>query len=280
MDSRFVAHRRDDFLSRIRVYVAGATGNVGRHIVKALISAVDMEVVGGWARRDTWDLGEMVGLPELGIKTSNDLRGSLRAAAADVVVDFTSPSVVMDNLRVYADLRLDAVIGTTGFSEEQLAQAREWAKEGQLRWAIGANFCLSMNLALGFMKKVRPQYPYVTIIEKYSAQKADAPSGTSLWLARELATGEAGEVLSKELLPGAFGGDLGGVQIHSVRLPTPAFHGEHEIIMARQDEALTIKVTEYSSGIFNDAVLTTVRKIGLLPAGSVITSLAELPGDL
>lgn len=267
-------------MSKIRVYVAGATGNVGRHIVRGLIPSGDMEVIGGWARREGRDLGEMVGLPVLGIKISSDLRGSLRAAAADVVVDFTSPSVVMDNLRVYADLRLNVVIGTTGFSEEQLAQAREWAKEGQLRWAIIANFCLSMNLALGFMKQIRPHYPYVTIIEKHYAQKADAPSGTSLWLARELATGEGGEVSSKELLPGVLGGDVGGVQIHSVRLPTPAFHGEHEVIMARQDEALTIKVTDYSSGIFNDTVLATVRKIGLLPAGSVITSLAELPGGL
>ena len=137
-----------------------------------------------------------------------------------------------------------------------------------------------MNLALDFMKRIRPRYPYVTIVEKHYAQKADAPSGTSLWLAKELATGAGGEVLSKELLPGALGGDVGGVRIHSVRLPTPGFHGEHEIIMARQDESLSIRVTDYSSGIFNDTVLETVRKLSQLPAGSVITSLAELPGGL
>jgi 4-hydroxy-tetrahydrodipicolinate reductase len=267
-------------MAKTRVYVSGATGNVGRHLVRALISSADLELVGGWARRDVRDLGEMVGLPRLGIGASSDLRRSLEAAAADVVIDFTAPAVVMDNLRTYAELGLDGVIGTTGFTDDTLGQARAWAAEKRLRWAIIANFCLSMNLALDFAKSVRSYYPYVTIVEKHYAQKADAPSGTSLWLARSLATGEGGAVLSKELLPGVLGGDFQGVRIHSVRVPTPAFHGEHEIIMARQDEALTIKVTDYSSAIFNDTVLTTVRKLGQLPAGSVITSLGELPGGL
>jgi len=267
-------------MRRTRIYISGATGNVGRHLVRALISASDMDVVGGWARTSVCDLGEMVGLPSLGIGTASDLRQSLQQAIADVVIDFTAPAVVMDNLRIYAELGLDAVIGTTGFTEDTLAQARTWAAEKGLRWAIIANFCLSMNLALDFAKSVRSRYPYVTIVEKHHAQKADAPSGTSLWLARSLATGEGGAVLSKELLPGVLGGDFEGVKIHSVRVPTPAFHGEHEIIMARQDEALTIKVTDYSSAIFNDTVLMTVRKLGQLPAGAVVTSLGELPGGL
>jgi len=226
------------------------------------------------------DLGEMVGLPGLGIGADIDLRKSLEQAAPAVVIDFTAPAAVMGNLRTYAALGLDSVIGTTGFTDDALGQARAWAAEMGLRWAIIANFCLSMNLALDFAKSVRSHYPYVTIVEKHYAQKADAPSGTSLWLARSLATGEGGAVLSKELLPGVLGGDFQGVRIHSVRVPTPASHGEHEIIMARQDEALTIKVTDYSSAIFNDTVLMTVRKLRRLPAGTVITSLGELPGGL
>lgn len=267
-------------MARTAVYVSGASGNVGKHLVRALIGAGDLQLVGGWAIEDGWDLGEMVGLNPLGIKTSNDLNASLKQSAADVVIDFTSPAVVMDNLRIYAEHGLDAVVGTTGFTEEWLSQARKWAKDKHLHWALIANFCMSMNLALDFMKSVRAYYPNVTIIEKHYAQKADAPSGTSMWLAKALATGGSSGILSKEVLPGVLGGEVQDVKIHSVRLPTPAAHGVHEIIMAKQDEVLTISVTDYSSAIYVDPVFLAVRKLKMLPAGTVITSLGDFPGGL
>jgi dihydrodipicolinate reductase len=63
-------------------------------------------------------------------------------------------------------------------------------------------------------------------------------------------------------------------------MPTPAAHGEHEIILARKDEVLTIKITDYSSAIYSETVFIALRKVKRLPAGSVISSLAELPGGM
>lgn len=266
-------------MSRIRVYVSGATGHVGSQIVKAVVSSDDLELVGGWCRKSGRDLGELVGLPPLGIKTSDDLETSLRGSAPDVVVDFTSPSVIMENLRIYALLGLDAVIGTTGFDDERLSQARKWAREGRLRWTIIANFCLSMNFALDFMKRVRSHYPYVTIVERHYAQKADAPSGTALWLAKALSTGASGDVTSKEALPGVLGGDFKGVRVLSERLPIPVPVGEHEIRLARQDEVMTIKIAEYSSLVHVDGVLRAIRTIKRLTKGTMITEFRELPGN-
>lgn len=267
-------------MSKTKVYIAGATGNVGQQIIKGIVTSVDLKLVGGCARTAGRDLGEVAGLPAIGVRTSNMIEPSLREAAPDVVVDFTSPAVVMKNLETYARLGLDAVVGTTGFDEERLAQARQWARERGLRWGLIANFCLSMNLALDFMRKVRRYYPYVTIIERHHAQKADAPSGTSLWLARALATGTGGDLASRELLPGVLGGDFGGVRILSERLPVPTVAGEHEVVLARRDEVMRIKVAEYSAAVHTDAVLLAIRAIKKLAPGSLVTSLHELPGEL
>jgi len=266
-------------VSRIRVYVSGATGNVGSQIVKAVVSSDDLELVGGWARKSGRDLGELVGLPPLGIQTSDDLETSLRDSAPDVVVDFTSASVIMENLKIYALLGLDAVIGTTGFDDEGLNQARRLAKERRLRWAVISNFSLSMNLVLDFIRRARFHYPYVTIVDKHYAQKADAPSGTAFLLARAASARTLGEVQSKELLSGALGGDIQGVRLFSERLPIPATCSEHEITLAKQDEVITIKVCEYSSAVYVDGVILAIRKIKKLSKGTLITELGELPED-
>jgi 4-hydroxy-tetrahydrodipicolinate reductase len=266
-------------MGKTKVYVAGATGNVGREIVQALIASDDLALVGGWSRSTGQDIGEVLGLGTLGVRTSSDLRQSLTNSAPDVVVDFTSPLVIMANLRIYADLGLDIVVGTTGFDEERLGQAQRWAQENGLRWAIIANFGLSMNLAIDFLQKVRSRSPYVTIIERHYAGKADAPSGTSLWLAKALSTGQSGDMASQESLPGVLGGDFEGVRILSERLPIPGPVGEHEIKLSTQDEIMTIKIAEYSSAVHVDGVLRAVRSLKQLRTGTTVTEFRELVGS-
>jgi len=265
-------------MGKSRVFVAGATGNVGSRIVRAVLTADDLSLAGGWSRSTGRDIGELLGLGTVGVAISDDLRQSLTDSVPDVVVDFTSPAVVMDNLRIYADLGVDAVVGTTGFTDERMAQARQWAQEKGLRWAIIANFSLSTNLAIDFLQKVRSHYPYVTIIERHYAAKADAPSGTSLWLAKALSTGQAGAVASKESLHGVLGGQFEGVRILSERLPIPGSVGEHEIKLSRQDEVLSVKIAEYSSAVHVDGVLLAIRKLADFPGGTTITDFRELLG--
>jgi 4-hydroxy-tetrahydrodipicolinate reductase len=261
----------------LRVYIAGATGNVGRELVKAILTAPDLALVGGWSRTDGVDLGTAAGQAPCGVLSSTDLGLSLRKSSPDMVVDFTSPAVVMENLEEYAALRLDAVVGTTGFVESRLAQARLLASQQGLRWGLIANFNLSMNLSLDFLRTIRQHYPYVTVVERHFAGKADAPSGTSLWLAHALADGTAGEVRSKENLPGVMGGQIGGVRILSERLPIPSTYSEHEIIMARRDESISLKVLELSSVVHVDGVLLAIHRLKGLPSGTLITELRDLP---
>jgi 4-hydroxy-tetrahydrodipicolinate reductase len=223
------------------------------------------------------DLGEAAGQAPCGVLSSVDLGQSLRQSVPDIVVDFTSPAVVMDNLALYAALKLDAVVGTTGFVESRLAQARSLASQHGLRWGLIANFNLSMNLSLDFLRSIRRYYPYVTIVERHFAGKADAPSGTSLWLARALADGPAGEVGSTENLPGVMGGQACGVRILSERMPIPSTYSEHEIIMARRDESISLKVLELSSVVHVDGVLLTIHRLKALPSGTLITELRDLP---
>ncbi len=261
----------------LRVYVAGATGNVGREVIRAVLDAPDLELAGGWCRTAGIDLNQLGGQRPSGLVTSTDLASSLAQSAPDIVVDFTAPSVVMDNLEACAELRLDVVVGTTGFDDARLAQARAWAQEHGLRWGLIANFNLSMNLSLDFMRRIRHHYPYVTIVERNHKDKADAPSGTALWLARALSTETGGEVRSQELLAGVLGGEANGVRILSQRLPIPPTYSEHEIILARRDESISVKVLELSSVVHVDGVLLALRSLKRLPAGTLVTELRDLP---
>lgn len=263
-------------MSRMRIFVAGATGNVGRCITRAIMQGSSYELVGGFCSETGQDIATAAGLKCGGLYCIADMQYALDEARPEMVIDFTSAGIIMDNLSIYAKNKINAVIGTTGLNEEMLAEARELAKDAGTRWAIISNFGMGMNFVMDFLKKIRPHYPYVSIIDRHQADMANAPSGTAITLAETASGGEKGRIRSSEVIPGVMGGKVGEVQILSQRMPYPGPYSEHEITLGRPDELIRITVQDFSSEVYLPGVFLAVDRIGTFPPGTVITNLSEL----
>ena len=178
-------------------------------------------------------------------------------------------------MKEYLNFGLNAVIGTTGLTDEQFAPYIRGVEERGLRWAAITNYGLGISFVQDFIKLIREYYPYVSIIDRHHEKMANAPSGTAADLAHA-AKGENGQVDSKESYPGVLAGKVHGVQVISQRLPWPGPFSEHEVLLGRHDEVIKITVTDYTSDIYTDGVYLTAQTLPLLPPGSFVRSLSEI----
>ena len=181
------------------------------------------------------------------------------------------------NLKLYAEKGLNAVIGTTGLTDEDLAPFIKEVKEKGLRWSVISNYGLGISLVRDFIKKVRGYYPYVSIIDRHFPGMANAPSGTAASLAKaSSSSGEQGPVESKEVYPGVLGATISGVPVLSQRLPWPGPYSEHEVLLGRNDEIIRISVQDHTSDIYMDGVFLTVEKLPKMAPGTFIRELSEI----
>ncbi|MCU0281459.1 MAG: 4-hydroxy-tetrahydrodipicolinate reductase [Acidimicrobiia bacterium] len=240
----------------IRVGVSGAAGRMGRLVAEAVAAAPDLDLAEGY---DPGAAGQAVS----GIRIGADPEAM---GAAEVVVEFTNPAVVLDNLARWRALGLHAVVGTSGFDAARLDALREIWGSGPARCLVVPNFSIGAVLMMRFAAAAAPYFAAAEIIELHHDRKADAPSGTALATAAGMAAGGARHeraVESAESLPGARGGSAGGVRIHSVRLPGLLAH--QEVILGSPGETLTIRHDTSDRASFLPGVLLAVRKVASLP---------------
>ncbi len=259
----------------MKIFISGASGNVGTALIRATQILDGFELVGGWCKEAGQDLGALAGIKPLGIIATDDLRSGLEIAEPDIIIDFSATTVLPDNLEIYAEMNLNAIVGTTGLTDDQLEPFRKIVKDKGLRWAVVPNYGLGFSFIQDFIKMVREYYPYVSIIDRHWPQMANAPSGTAVSLART-ALGANGPVSSKEIYPGVLGGKIADVQVISQRLPWPGPYSEHEVILGRQDEIIRITLEDHTSNIYMDGVFLTAKKLPNMPAGSFIRELSEI----
>jgi len=263
----------------IRVFLTGASGNVGRVIVRTIRDRRGFELVGGWCAEAGKDLGALAGIEPIGIRAAGSLEEGLSSSRPDVVVDFSATRLLEANLRAYLAFGLNAVIGTTGLTDEQLEPFRKEVAAKKLRWAVIPNYGLGIALVSRFVGEIKKYYPYASVIDRHHENMANAPSGTAAALAKALSPDEAGAVASREIYPGVLGAKIEGVPILSQRLPWPGPYSEHEITLGRKDEIIRISVQDYTSDIYMDGLFLTAGKIASLPEGSFIRELAEIVGE-
>src|ERR1700761_5851956 len=244
----------------MRVGVLGAKGKVGATMVQAVDAAEDL----------TFTAGVAAGA-ELSLFTDSK---------TEVVIDFTHPDVVMDNLKFLIDNGIHAVVGTTGFTDERLQQVRAWlAAKPDVSVVIAPNFAIGAVLSMHFAKQAAPFYESVEVIELHHPHKADAPSGTAARTAALMA--EARKELPPNPdatttgLPGARGADVNGVPVHSVRLAGLVAH--QEVLFGTAGETLTIRHDSLDRTSFVPGVLLAVRRVAERPGLTVgIESLLNL----
>jgi 4-hydroxy-tetrahydrodipicolinate reductase len=248
----------------IRVGVIGAYGRMGREVCRAvaedpecvLVAAVDVNGCGE-------SVGALIGHSDLKILVSDEL-DALTDAEVDVAVDFTHPDSVMDDVRWCVRHAVHLVVGTTGLSSADLDEIRALIEEegSESNVFVAPNFALGAVLMMRFAAAASKWLPAVEIIELHHEGKADAPSGTALKTAEEIAKArDEGPPASpsKEVVPGVRGGEVAGIQIHSVRLPGLVAH--QEVILGGPGQSLTVRHDSYDRASFMPGVLLAIKNI-------------------
>ena len=261
----------------IPVIINGAAGKMGREVIKAVAQAPDLKLV---AAIDTspehqdQDAGELVGLSEpLEVPITNQLESMLGYVAGDrqsppgVMVDFTHPDAVYDNIRSAIAYGIRPVVGTTGLSPEQINDLADFAEKASTGCLIIPNFSIGVVLLQQAALTASQYFDHVEIIELHHNQKADAPSGTAIQTAQLL--GEIGKpfnaaiVEETEKLPGARGSLAAeGIRIHSVRLPGLIAH--QEVIFGAPGQIYTLRHDTSDRSCYMPGVLLAIRKISQL----------------
>ncbi|MEU4528224.1 4-hydroxy-tetrahydrodipicolinate reductase [Micromonospora ureilytica] len=229
---------------QLRVGVFGARGRMGIEVCKAVDTADDLALT---AAIDQGDNRSAV-------------------SGAEVVVDFTTPDVVMDNLQWCIEQGISAVVGTTGFTEQRLEQVRGWLTDRPgVGVVIAPNFGIGAVLMMQFAARAARHFESVEIIEQHHPRKLDAPSGTATHTARQIAQARAEAGLgpvpdaTKDEVPGARGADIDGVRVHAVRATGLVAH--QEVLFGGTGETLTIRHDSYDRVSFMPGVLLAVRAV-------------------
>ena len=229
----------------IKVGVLGAKGRMGAEVCRAIEADDDLELV---ARVD-----------------EDDSLKELTTAGAEVAVDFTIPAVVKDNIRFCLDNGIHVVVGTTGMTDEDLADVSGWAKSSEANAFVAPNFALGAVLMMRFAAEAAPFFRSAEISERHHERKLDAPSGTALRTASLMNDAREEpwpESPDKETLEGSRGGDADGIRIHSLRVRGSVAH--QEVVLGTDGETLTIRHDSLDRASFMPGVVLAVKKVASL----------------
>jgi 4-hydroxy-tetrahydrodipicolinate reductase len=254
----------------IRVGVFGAGGRMGSTVCAAVSGADDLELV---AAVDPYHSGidlRQVGVSGTGLQVVGR-REDLLEAETQVAVDFTEVEAARDNLHWCAANGIHAVVGTTGFSPDDLAEFDAAFAGAGVNAVIAPNFAIGAVLMMRFAELAAPWFESAEIIELHHDAKVDAPSGTAMMTAQRMADapGRFGDDPTKTfVLEGARGGaGPAGIRVHSVRLRGLVAH--QEVLLGTTGQSLTLRHDSYDRTSFMPGVLLAVRQVQQRPGLTV-----------
>ncbi|MDJ0386031.1 4-hydroxy-tetrahydrodipicolinate reductase [Streptomyces sp. G-G2] len=237
-------------MSKLRVAVLGAKGRIGAEAVRAVEAAEDMELVAALSRGDKLE--------------------TLADAGAEVVVELTTPASVMGNLDFCVRHGMHAVVGTTGWTEDRLAQLTAWLSGSpETGVLIAPNFSIGAVLTMKFAAQAARYFDSVEVIELHHPNKVDAPSGTATRTAQLIAAARAEAGLGAQpdatatALDGARGADVDGIPVHAVRLRGLLAH--QEVLLGGEGETLTIRHDSLHHSSFMPGILLGARRVTQTP---------------
>ncbi|WP_100372725.1 4-hydroxy-tetrahydrodipicolinate reductase [Bacillus sp. FJAT-45037] len=251
-------------MKQVHIVVAGPRGNMGREAVKminetgnfTLVAVVD-------SKGDGKTVADLEGLPAVDAPVYTDMDRCFSEKEVDVLIDLTSPAFGRKHMEIAFNHGVRPVVGTTGFTDEDIDTLRKQAEEKGLGAIIAPNFAIGAILMMKFSQMAAKFLPDVEIIERHHDRKLDAPSGTAIKTAqlisevREQKT--QGHPDEKEELKGARGADFEGMKIHSVRLPGLVAH--QEVIFGGEGQTLTIRHDSMNRASFMPGVKLCVETV-------------------
>lgn len=255
----------------IPVVVNGAAGKMGREVIKAVSAAEGMHLVGAIDRNPNilgQDAGEIAGCGPVEVPILADAEATLASATQEevqgVVVDFTHPDSVYENVRSAIAYGVRPVVGTSGLSAEQIDELAAFADKASTGCLVVPNFSIGVLLLQEAVVKASKYFEHVEIIELHHNQKADAPSGTAVKTAQMLAdTGKIfnpAQVEETEKMAGARGcTGAENVNIHSVRLP--GFLAHQEVIFGSPGQIYTLRHDSTDRASFMPGVILAIKEV-------------------
>lgn len=244
----------------IKVGVIGAKGKMGSQVVRAVIEDSELELN---CAIDKFGIGENLYQT---ITIEGDLKTAIALNKPDIVVDFTQPSTIFDNIKIYLETKTKAVIGTTGLSNEQLLEIEQKSKENSTGIIIAPNFSIGAILMMKFAAMASKYFSNAEIIEFHHNQKKDAPSGTSIKTAQLMIENnnnfKLGNCAEIETIKGARGAnyvqnELGNIQIHAVRMP--GFVASQEVIFGSDGQTLKIHHDTINRECYMSGVILAIK---------------------
>ena len=229
----------------IRVAIAGARGKMGTEAVHTVMKREGMELVAVLDYKQVGaTLAHLENFPDhYDIPIYTDFQQLVVDTKPDVLVDLTNPHSVYAHTKQALNLNVRPVIGTTGFTDEQLAELTTLATAKKVGAIIAPNFAIGAILMMKFAREAAKYLPDVEIIEMHHDNKLDAPSGTGIKTAQMIqevrqpkTQGHPNETETHE---GARGADIDGMKIHSVRLPGLVAH--QQVLFGGDGQLLTIR---------------------------------------
>ncbi|GGA61436.1 4-hydroxy-tetrahydrodipicolinate reductase [Ornithinibacillus halotolerans] len=243
----------------INIVIAGPRGRMGSEAVNMVLDEPAFNLVGCIDRKEH----QIPALAERGIPVYQSAEECFYAVQADVLIDLTVQEASYQHLLMALRKKIRCVVGTTGFTDEQLEKIKSLAEDTNTGCIIAPNFAIGAILMMYFSKVAAKYFPDIEIIEKHHDQKIDAPSGTAVKTAEMIRSvresKQQGHPNEVEVLEGARGADSDGIHIHSVRLPGLVAH--QEVIFGGEGQLLSIKHDSMNRKSFMDGIKFSVNQV-------------------
>lgn len=252
----------------LKVIVNGAAGRMGQAVCQAVLRENNLDLVGGVdPRLADGDLNELLCQSDKKLTSHTVLAEAISMDDCDVVVDFTVPKSVKLNIETTLRMGKHLVVGTTGISKEEIFGFSDIVEKSKGNLFVAPNFAIGAVLMMHLSKIVAKYMPDIEIIELHHNQKEDAPSGTSIMTAHQIAENMGkrakSDVQEKEIVSGVRGGKVNNVNIHSIRLPGLIAH--QEVIFGASGQTLRIKHDSIDRSSFMPGVIMAINAIPDLP---------------
>ena len=251
-------------MDRIKVCMSGASGWVGKAMVPAIMESDDMELVGAVSRKYAGKpLSDVTGNLSHRLTISGSVGEALRTKT-DVLIDYTSPEAVLDNILYAVKKGVHCVVGTSGLTDDDYREINEVSKNRKVGVVAAGNFAISAALLLRFATMASRYMPSWEILDYASSGKPDAPSGTARELAYRLSlVAKPYFEVSPEMIIGpkeSRGVTLNGNQVHSIRLPGQVIGAE--VVFGKPDERLILRYDGGSGAApYTEGTFLAVRKV-------------------
>ena len=248
----------------INIIIAGPRGKMGRAAVNLVMNTENFQLTAVLDHKnDGLQLSDVEGFAGIDVPIYTDYEKCFSEIKADVLIDLTTPEAGRIHTMAALAHHIRPVVGTTGFSDEDLAEVKRISNEKGIGCIIAPNFAVGAVLMMKFAKQAAKYFPDVEIIELHHDQKLDAPSGTAVKTAQliseERAAKKQGHPKEKETIKGARGADFDGMRIHSVRLPGLVAH--QQVMFGGEGQTFTIRHDSYDRNSFMSGVKLSVETV-------------------